>query len=425
MPALIPLAAGAGPAGRRATRPGLALALLAVSTLLAMSVWFSATVVVAGLEAEWSLGSGGAALLTIAVQVGFVVGALGSAVLGLADAVPARTLMRLGALGAAGSNALLLLAHGLGAALPLRLLTGLFLAAYYPVALKEVATWSRRGRGTALGLMIAALTLGSALPHLVAALAGTGAGPGWRGVIAVTSLLGAAGGLLLLAIHGEGPCPFPRGPVSLGAGFRSLRHRDVLLADLGYVGHMWELYAMWAGVGTFLLTLPTVAGSPAPAALAAYLAFGCIGIGAAGCLVGGLVGDRWGRPRAALLSLVCSGGAALVLAATYDVVPLGVVVAVCAWWGFWVIADSAQFSAMVTEHAPAGSVGGALSVQLALGFLTTTLTLWLVPTLVERASWHVALVVLAAGPAVGAGAMLAAERRRRSRLLSPDSRAPA
>lgn len=206
---MIPLAAGAPPGGRRGIRPGLALALLAVSTLLAMSVWFSATVVVAGLEAEWSLGSGGAALLTIAVQVGFVVGALGSAVLGLADAVPARTLMRLGALGAAGSNALLLLANGLGAALPLRLLTGLFLAAYYPVALKEVATWSRRGRGTALGLMIGALTLGSALPHLVAALAGTGAGPVWRGVIAATSVLGAAGGSCSWRCTARGPVRSP------------------------------------------------------------------------------------------------------------------------------------------------------------------------------------------------------------------------
>ncbi|WP_228941966.1 MFS transporter [Nocardioides sp. Leaf374] len=405
-------------AGPRSS-PAWALAVVAASTLLTMGVWFSATAVVPRLEVAWGLSSGGAAALTIAVQVGFVLGAVGSAVLGLADALPGRALMAAGALGAAACTAGLLLADGLALAVPLRLLTGVCLALFYPVALKEVSAWFLRGRGVALGLMIGALTLGSALPHLVGGLAGGGggaeaAGPDWRVVVGVTSVLAVAGGLLLAAVRGEGPHAVARGPVSLGAGFRALSRRDVLLADLGYVGHMWELYAMWAGVGAFLLALPQVAARPDAAAYAGVLAFACIGVGALGCLLGGVLGDRWGRPRAALLSLVCSGGAALVLAASYPVAPLGVVVALCAFWGFWVIADSAQFSAMVTESAPPGSVGGALSVQLALGYATTTLTLWLVPALVDAVSWRLALVVLALGPAVGAAAMVAAERGRGS-----------
>jgi MFS family permease len=127
--------------------------------------------------------------------------------------------------------------------------------------------------------------------------------------------------------------------------------------------------------------------------------------------VGGMLGDRWGRPRAAMTALVCSGGTAVVLALSYPVLPITGVVLMCAFWGFWVIADSAQFSAMVTETADPDYIGGALSVQLALGFVVTMMTLWGVPQAVEHYSWRVALLILAVGPAIGVAAMAAAERR--------------
>lgn len=394
-----------------ATRPVIAVALVAISTLLSMSVWFSATFVGPQLKVAWQLGASGTSALTIAVQLGFVSGALLSAASGICDAVATgRKLMFIGGVGAAASNAGLVLCNGLASALPLRVATGVFLAVVYPPALKEVATWYLRGRGKALGVLIGALTLGSALPHLVGALGGVD----WRTVIAATSVLSALGGFVVLGVHGSGPYPFPRRPFSFAAGFRSLRNRDVALANLGYIGHMWELYAMWAGVGTFIVALPGIAARTDADILGALLAFLCIGIGAAGCLLGGVLGDRWGRPRAALISLVCSGGAALVLAATYAALPVVVAVALCAFWGFWVIADSAQFSAMVTETADSDYVGGALSLQLALGFVTTMVTLWAVPQLVQRFSWHVALLVLAIGPAVGVIAMLVADRRHRA-----------
>jgi MFS family permease len=391
----------------RTSRPATAVAYVALSTLLSMSAWFSATFVTRQLEVDWALGPGGASLLTIAVQLGFVVGALASAATGLADTVSSRTLMCIGGLGAAACNAGLLLADGLALALPLRVLTGAFLACVYPPALKEVSTWFLKGRGKALGVMIGALTMGSALPHLVGAVGGVD----WRVVIAVTSVLSALGGLVVLVVRGTGPYPYPRRPFDLAAGFRSMRSPVVALANLGYVGHMWELYAMWAGVGAFLLALPSLAtATDDVAATASLLAFVVIACGAVGCLVGGVLGDRWGRPRAAMASLVCSGGAAVVLSQVHDVAPLGVVVAICAFWGFWVIADSAQFSAMVTETADPDYVGGALSLQLALGYLTTMVTLWLVPRLVESSSWDTALLVLAIGPFVGVVAMARAER---------------
>lgn len=392
--------------------PVFAVAVIAAGTLLSMSAWFSATFVIPQLRVDWALGAAGTSMLTIAVQLGFVGGALTSTAAGIADAVPARTLMIVGGIGAGLCNAGLLLCDGLWSALPLRVATGAFLAAVYPPAVKEVSTWFLSGRGKALGVMIGALTIGSALPHLVSASGGLD----WRLVIATTSVLAVAGGLVILLVKGEGPYPFPRRPFSLGGGLRSLRTREVALANVGYIGHMWELYAMWAGVGAFIMTLPAVASQSDAAGTAAVLAFICIGAGAIGCLAGGVIGDRWGRPRAALISLVCSGGAALALAAVYPAAPLSVVIALCVFWGFWVIADSAQFSAMVAENADAENVGGAISLQLALGYITTMVTLAVVPQLVEHASWRLALVVLAIGPAVGATAMVALERGKTSRV---------
>ena len=391
--------------------PVVAVGLIAASALLAMSVWFSATFVIPQLRTEWDLSGGATSLLTIAVQVGFVAGALGSAAFGVADVIASRRLICIGSIGAAACNAGLLLADSLPEAIPLRLATGVFLAGVYPPALKEVSTWFLKSRGKALGVMIGALTIGSALPHLVGAIGGVD----WRTVITTTSVLTALGGVLVLTVRGEGPHPFPKRPFNLAAGFKSMRSPLVALANLGYAGHMWELYAMWAGVGAFIMALRPFGTGQAPW-LAPLLAFACIAVGAAGCLLGGILGDRWGRPKAALLSLVCSGGAALSLAAVYAVVPFWVSIAICAFWGFWVIADSAQFSAMVTEAADPDYVGGALSLQLALGYITTTATLWLIPHLVAVASWHLALVVLAAGPAVGAAAMVLAHRASQADL---------
>nr|WP_275407824.1 MFS transporter [Streptomyces coelicoflavus] len=392
------------------------MAIVAVSTLLSMSVWFSASFVLPQLTREWHLGPGSGALLTIAVQLGFVVGAVASAMSGLADRAPNRLLMCGGALGAAAANLGVLLATGLWPAVVCRFATGFFLAAVYPPALKETATWFRAGRGKALGVMIGALTVGSALPHAINAAGGLD----WHLVIAVTSATGALGGLLILTLRTPGPYPFPSRKVTIGGALRSLRNRDVLLADLGYVGHMWELYAMWGTLAALLAGVPAVAHFPRSDTLASAFAFLCIGIGAVGCLVGGVLSDRWGRAVAARTCLVCSGGAALVLALGLDVLPSAVVIAVCTFWGFWVVADSAQFSALVTERADPEYMGGALSLQLALGYLTTALTLWGVPVLVAHSSWRVALLVLAVGPVVGVAAMSRSiVRDRRGRLLIP------
>lgn len=392
----------------RRQRSGVALTIVALSTFLAMSVWFSASFVAPQLVAQWQLSSVDASLLTIAVQIGFVVGAIASAATGLADAVSARTLMCVGAAGAAAANLALLWSSGIATAFPLRMLTGVFLAAVYPPALKEISSWFRFGRGTALGVMIGALTLGSALPHLVRSFGDLA----WQQVIITTSAMTACGAALVLLLCGPGPFPFPKRPFSFAGAFASLRNKRVALANLGYVGHMWELYAMWAWVGAFLASLPAIASRPGSQATAALLAFACIGAGAVGCLVGGRISDRFGRAQSAMVCLLCSGAAAVALAVVGPG-SLAIVLPLCIFWGFWVIADSAQFSALVTEHADPTYVGGAVSIQLALGYLTTAVSVWLVPVLVEQFSWSAALWALAVGPAIGAIAMAVLARSLR------------
>ncbi len=380
---------------RAALTPGAgrALALLSLALVLSMSTWFSASAVIPQLREEWSLSTSAGAWLTIAVQLGFVAGALLSSVLTLADVAPPHRVVFAGAVGAACANALLLVADGPMAAIPLRAATGLFLAGVYPPALKLMATWFRQGRGAALGVIVGALTVGSALPYLVN---GTG-GIDWRQVIVVTSALTAAGGLLTLVAVPEGPYPFPPARFDPRQAPLVFANRGVRLASLGYFGHMWELYAMWAWF--LIFARDTLFAGATSAAL---FTFAVIGAGAAGSVAGGVLADRLGRPVVTAVCMACSGACAL----TIGLLPTAVAAAVGIVWGVTVVADSAQFSTMVTEHADQAYVGTALALQLAAGFTLSVVTIWLIPFLVEGVGWRWAFAGLALGPALGIVAML-------------------
>jgi MFS family permease len=370
-----------------------ALGLLAAALVLSMSTWFSASAALPQLRDEWQLGSTAGAWLTIAVQLGFVAGALLSSVLNLADVRSARTVIVAGATGAAAANLGLLAVSGAAGAIPLRFLTGAFLAGVYPPALKLMSTWFVRGRGTALGILVGALTVGSAAPHLVNGLGGLD----WRVVVAVTSALTAAGGVIVLVGVREGPYAFPAATFDPRQAGLVFRNRGVRLASLGYFGHMWELYAMWAWFAVF--AADELYADNADAAVAT---FAVIAAGGLGCVVGGLAGDRLGRPETTAACMVVSALCAL----TIGVAPQGLALALGLVWGFTVVADSAQFSTLVTEHANQAYVGTALTLQLALGFTLTVATIWLVPYVVDARSWAVAFALLALGPALGVVAML-------------------
>jgi sugar phosphate permease len=378
-----------------ALTPGRALAVLSVGEVLVLGLWFTASAVVPALREEWGISAGGAAWLTGTVQLGFVAGALVSAVLNLADRIRPRFLIAGSAAAAALVNAAVAaFANGLAVALPLRFLTGFFLAGVYPPAMKLMASWFRRGRGFAIGVLVGALTLGSGSPHLVNGLADFR----WQPVVVVGSVLALAGGALVLLVR-DGPHTLPSPPLDLGYFARIFRDRPVRLANFGYFGHMWELYAVWTWLPLYLVASLTVDRA------AAVLAFGAIGVaGLLGSVAGGVVADRVGRTATTMGAMIASGACSLLAAAAFGAHP-ALVVALALFWGFVIVADSAQFSTAVTELADQRYVGTALTVQTSVGFLLTIATIRLVPTLEGWWGWRWAFPILAVGPALGTLAM--------------------
>jgi MFS family permease len=393
------------------------LVLLATAELLGMSLWFSASAVSTELALLWNVGPGGAAWLTTAVQLGFVVGTAVAAALNLADIVPARAYFAVSALLAAVANAGVALAPGYSPAIALRFLTGLFLAGVYPPAMKMIATWFRSSRGLAIGTLVGALTIGKALPYLVRATGNTD----YRAVVWTASCGAVLASAMVAAGYRDGPYPFERRPFSWRLAGTVVRHRETRLATLGYLGHMWELYAMWTWIPGFIasaLAARSSTGLDPDSWIRDFLAFGAIATGGLGCLWGGWQADRIGRERLVNLAMASSGACCLLIGLFHGASPW--LLAPMAWlWGFFVVADSAQFSTLVTEVAPRHAVGTALTLQTSAGFLLTMVTIQSVPSLVEIVGWRWAFAVLAFGPAVG---ILAIRRLAAARRISGGAR---
>jgi MFS family permease len=388
------------------------LALLASAELLGMSLWFAASAVAPELAAERGLDPARAGWITAIVQLGFVAGTAVAAILNLADLIPARRLFAGSALLASASNAALLAVPGASGVLLARFATGFFLAGVYPPGMKMIATWFRARRGLAIGALVGAITVGKALPYLILALPWGGLAP----ALLTVSAGAALAGLLVLVGYREGPYPFPARPFSWGLVAEVFRERRFRLATGGYLGHMFELYSFWTWIPVFLAASAAERSARTgllidPAAVS-LVAFGTIAVGSLGCIWGGLVADRAGRERLVTWALAASGACALLIGALFGA-PLPAV-AVLAWiWGFFVIADSAQFSALVTEAVPPHAVGTALTVQTSLGFLLTMVSIQLIPPLVEQAGWPWAFPLLALGPAFGIAAIRRLARRSR------------
>jgi len=374
------------------------LALIVLAQVLALALWFSGTAAGPGMAREAVLPPGFLAWLTAAVQLGFVLGTLGSAALALPDRVDPRRLIAAAALLGAAANALILaLPVGHAGVLWLRGLTGVALACIYPVGMKVAAGWAGpRDAGLVVGLLVGGLTFGSASPHLANALGGIG----WRAAVAAASASAVlAAGLILLPRLGPGHRPAP--PFRPGLALRLFQNRGTRLATLGYLGHMWELYAMWAWIGAYLAASFAAAGSRAsvPAATFAVLA-----AGAFGCILGGLIADRIGKARFTIWAMAISGSCCLLAGPAFGAPP-ALVMALCLLWGAAAVADSAQFSASVAEYADPGLAGTMLTVQTSLGFALTLPAIHLMPVLAERFGWGGAFAALAIGPALGCLAM--------------------
>jgi MFS family permease len=366
------------------------LAMLCLAEFLGMTLWFSATAAAPALIREFHLESGRAAWLTMAVQAGFVCGTLLSAFLNLPDVLNPRWLVALGCLAGSTANACVTLVDDPTTLVILRLATGVALAWVYPPGLKIAASWFEHKRGAALGLVVGALTVGSAFPHLLAALA---ISVPWRTLMLTSSACAIAGGVIVVAAVRDGPYLSATAPFDPHAVGRAFSNRRVRLATLGYLCHMWELYAMWTWIATF-------AAASFLSPNGSLVAFVAIASGAIGCVGAGLVADRLGKARVAAWAMIVSAGCSAVAGFAFGAAPW-VLFTLVVIWGVAVVADSALFSALVAEHSSRNYVGTALTLQLCTGFLLTIVTIRLIPMIASAIGWQWAFLLLVPGPTIG------------------------
>jgi MFS family permease len=388
------------------------LGWICLAELGTLSLWFSATAVMPTLRTTW-MSSSAQAWLSMAVTIGFVAGTAASAALTLADVLGARRLFAVGAVFGALANAALLVGiDDFPAVVASRFITGLAMAGTYPPGMKLAAGWFLRDRGFAVGSLVGAPTFGAALPHLVNWLGGLA----WQPVIVTTSLASLAGALIVTGLVRDGPHVQARAPFDPRCIGLLVRNRAVVLANLGYFGHMWELYAMWSWIGVYLVEAFGRAGVSSAPRTASLVTGLVIAAGGMSCILAGRVADHIGRTATTMLAMVGSGTCAALIGLAFGTPWL--LVAVALVWGFTIVADSAQFSTAVSELAPREYIGTALSIQTCIGFLLTLVTIWLVPAVAEQWDWRWGFLLLAPGPMLGTLAMWRLRRLPESERLA-------
>ncbi|MEH6527344.1 MAG: MFS transporter [Sneathiella sp.] len=380
-----------------------AVSLLAFCQVLALSLWFSATALIPVLKTEFGLGGFHASLFSSSVAIGFVIGTLLSALFSLADRMPPKTFFAISTVIAALANVSIVLLDPLSPeVILLRLLTGVCMAGVYPIGMKMVSTWAKNDTGLLVGLLVGALTLGSAFPHILNLL-GT-SGFDWRAPLIAGSGLALISAFLIRFVslgHDIPKAP----PLDLSLALYAWKYKPLRLANFGYFGHMWELYAMWAWIGVFLYESFQLTNMTDARFGANLATFATIAVGGLGSLAAGIAADRLGRTTITILAMAISGSCALIVGLFFGGSPILLVI-ICLIWGMSVVADSAQFSTCIIELSPKNMMGTMLTIQTCVGFLISLTTIHLVPLLADIVSWKYAFAPLAIGPLLGVLAMM-------------------
>lgn len=400
---------------KSASQKWKSVTFLALAEVCALSLWFSATALIPALKVEYQISDFHASLLSSSVAAGFVLGTFASALFSLADRFPPRMIFAICAVIAASANAAILLFSPLSpVVLLLRIITGISMAGLYPIGMKMVATWANRDTGLLVGLLVGALTLGSASPHLLNILEIDWLN--WRFTLIGSSVLALMSVPLIYFVklgHAIPKAP----PFDISLAWHGWKDKPLRLANFGYFGHMWELYAMWAWIGVFLFESYQVFGLEHSKLTANLTTFATIGVGAIGCLIAGVLADRFGRTNTTIIAMLISGSCALSIGSFFGGSPVLIVI-VCLIWGISIVADSAQFSTCIIELSPPNMVGTMLTIQTCIGFLISLASIHLVPIWVDAAGWEFAFVPLAIGPFLGVIAMGLLKQHPKAALLA-------
>lgn len=371
--------------------------ILVIAQVSALSLWFISSAVLPDMLREFSISAGRQAALNSAVPAGFVLGALTSALLGLSDRFDPRRLFFICACVASASGfGLLVFEPGSNASIAMRFITGAMLAGVYPVGMKIAVGWGKEDRGLLVGLLVGALTFGSASPHLVAWLGEAE----WRATIKIVSSFTLVSALLILFAR-LGPYHAKSPAFKMSSITQAWTNKRVRYAYLGYFGHMWELYAMWAWIGVACYASYSLTMNDAQAvSFAKITAFIAIGLGGVACFFGGYWADKIGKERVTIIAMTFSFLGAVATAFTFGSAPWLTFIAVVIW-GIAIIPDSPQFSALVADGAPPEIAGSLMTFQTAIGFALTIFTVQITPYVVSWTSWPTVILIMGVGPLFG------------------------
>ncbi|MGM8366574.1 MFS transporter [Virgibacillus sp. W0181] len=386
-----------------------ALCIIALAVLFSLSLWFSALVVMFDLKVKWNLNPLTEGFVSSSIPAGFVIGAFISAYSGLADKYNARNIFVVSATAGALLNGLLIFVDSATIGITLRGLTGLSLAGVYPISVKLISQWFPKQRGTATGILLAALTMGSALPHLISVFVFD---LDSRFVLLICSALSLIAAFLIKFILVEAPVKTQKAPFSLGLIKNVVKNKPVMLANFGYFGHSWELYGMWAWIPLFLSEsfMEASSSSRLISPLVSFIAIGVAGL--IGAVAGGLIADKIGRSRLTIIAMLVSGMCALCIGFSYGS-SIWLTSTIAIIWGASIIADSAQFSVGVSEFSDSNYVGTALTLQMCVGYSITILSINIIPIIQELVGWRWAFSILSIGPLLGILAMMKYENYER------------